>query len=157
MLSRNSFTIDNLRRLPWRAITRWWITGLSLLFVGLATLYVLTDVLRIPLLLGTILAAEATTIVRYGINDRWVFGQCRPSWTRFWRFHVANAGGFVIWWAVANTLPRFGVQYLLASTAGTACAVLVNMATNFLWVWRRHSSATFPPAIGRNSPECRGG
>ena len=33
---------------------------------------------------------------------------------------VRVAGGAAIWWMVSNALPRFGVHYLIASTAGTA-------------------------------------
>jgi len=116
---------------------RWWIAGLSFFFIGLVTLYVLMDLLGIPIFLGSLLAAEATTIIRYTINDRWVFSQRHPSWTRFWQFHVANAGGLVVWFAAVNILPRLGVHYLLASTAGTGCSVLVSLATNFLWIWRK--------------------
>jgi len=36
----------------------------------------------------------------------------------------------------SNALPRFGVHYLIASTAGSACSVFLSMFTNFLWVWR---------------------
>jgi putative flippase GtrA len=113
------------------------------------------DVVRSPLLLGTLLAAEVTTVLRYGINDRWVFGQRRPRWRRFWQFHVANAGGFLIWLAMVNILPRWGVQYLLASTAGTASSVLVGMATNFLWIWRKKIDAARrgTPGVAANASE----
>jgi putative flippase GtrA len=92
-----------------------------------------------PLIAGTALGAEATLLSRFLVNDRWVFGYRRPTWTRLWQFHVASAGGGVIWWTVANVLPQFGVHYLLAALAGTACSVIFSMATNFLWIWRTRS------------------
>ena len=76
-------------------------------------------------------------VIRFLINDRWVFGHRRPTWTRLGQFHVASAGGGVIWWTLANLLPRFGFPELLAAIAGTAGSVVVSMATNFLWVWRK--------------------
>src|SRR5437867_1330246 len=126
-----------VQRLPWQSLGRWWIVGLAFFGGGLGILYLFMDVLRMPLMIGTLLAAEVTIVLRFAINDRWVFGNRRPTWTRLWQFHIVSAVGSVIWWVAANTLPRFGVHYLIASTAGTACSVFFSMLTNFLWVWRR--------------------
>jgi putative flippase GtrA len=115
---------------------RWWIVGLAFYGAGLGVLYVFIGILRLPLMLGTLLAAEFTLLLRFAVNDRWVFGHRTPAWARLWQFHVASAGGGAIWWVVANLLPRFGVNYLIAATAGTACSVFFSMFTNFLWVWR---------------------
>ena len=111
---------------------------MGMLFYVFATgiLYLLVDRLRVPLLWSTLCAAEFTAIVRFFVNDRWVFRERRPTWNRFWKFHIGNAAGFAIWWVAANALPRFGVHYLIASTAGTALSMLSTLATNFLWIWR---------------------
>ena len=125
-----------MERVPWRALARWWIVGLAFTGGGLLVLYVLRDLLHLPLMVATTGGAEAVLLLRFLINDRWVFGTRRPTWTRLWQFHVASAGGGAIWWIVANVLPRFGVHYLLAATAGTACSVVFSMGTNFFWIWR---------------------
>jgi putative flippase GtrA len=129
-------------RVSWRALGRWWIVGLAFTGAGLLALYVLHDVLHLPLLAATTVGAEATLLVRFLINDRWVFGRRRPTWIRLWQFHVAGAAGGAVWWVVANVLPRFGVHYLLAAAAGTACSVVFGMATNFLWIWRARVPAS---------------
>jgi putative flippase GtrA len=147
-----------MERVPSRSLGRWLIVGLAFTGGGLGVLYVLRDILRLPLIVATSAGAEATLLLRFLINDRWVFGHRRPTWTRLWQFHVASAGGGAIWWVVANLLPRFGVHYLLAAIAGTACSVMVSMATNFLWIWRRrvdHSSAAQPEDTERT--EAAGG
>ena len=110
-----------MSQVPWRSLGRWWIVGLAFTGGGLLVLYVLKDLFRLPLVVATAAGAEVTLLLRFLINDRWVFGHRRPTWTRLWQFHVAGAGGGVIWWIVANLLPRFGVHYLLAAIAGTAC------------------------------------
>ena len=112
-----------------------------ILCCGLGVLYAFISLAGMPLLWGTLLAAEITTILRYAINDRWVFGERRPSWKRFLQYHVANAGGFVIWWISVNALPRLGMHYLVASTIGTGASVFFTMATNFLWVWAKAPKA----------------
>lgn len=136
-----------LRKLPLRAMARWWAVGLAFYFIGLAILYVLIGLLKMPLLLGTLLMAEATTIIRYAVNDRWVFREHRLSWTRFWQYHVANAGGFLTWWIAVNALTYLGMHYLLASTVGTAGSMLSTMAANFLWVWRKPASVATDESI----------
>ncbi|HTP31266.1 MAG TPA: GtrA family protein [Candidatus Acidoferrales bacterium] len=123
-------------RLPLRSLTRWWIVGMAFLLVGTGILYVARDILRLPVILATPVAAELTLLVRFLANDSWVFGQGNPTWRRLWQFHVASAGGFVIWMAVTNGLYQLGVQYLIASVIGSACSMCFSIVTNFLWVWR---------------------
>jgi putative flippase GtrA len=117
-------------------MARWWAAGLLFVIIGLGILYIFTDVLRVPLLLGTLCASEITIVIRYFVNDLWVFRENQPSWKRFWQYHVANVLGFSVWWTIANVLARFGVYYLVASVMGTICSVLVSMVTNFFWIWR---------------------
>lgn len=114
--------------------------GLAFLGVGTALLYIAVGRLHMPLMLGTLLSAEVTLLIRFFINDRWVFGYRFPTWVRLWQFHLAGAGGFAIWWVVANFLPLLGVHYLVASAAGSASSMFLSIITNFFWIWRK------PPA-----------
>ena len=125
-----------IQRVPWQSLARWWIVGLAFFGGGIGLLYLFVGVLKWPLVLATLVASEVILLLRFLINDRWVFGNPYPSWIRLWQFHVASVGGAAIWWTAANTLPRLGVHYLIASTIGTACSVLFSMVSNFLWVWR---------------------
>jgi putative flippase GtrA len=129
---------------------RWWIVNLAFWVAGLGVLYVFTDRLRMPLMAGTLLAAEIMTVVRFLVNDSWVFGRDRPTWRRLWQFHVACAGGSAIWWSVANVLPRWGVHYLIASALGSACSAVFSLTTNFKWIWRgdARQSSTDQTAVG---------
>jgi len=129
--------IQRLRGVPWRSLGRWWVVGLAAFGSGTGALYLAVGVLHLPLPLATMGSAELINLVRFLVNDRWVFGNRRPTWRRCWQYHVANAGSFAIWWAVSNFLPTLGVQYLIASALGTCTSVTFSMATNFLWVWRR--------------------
>jgi putative flippase GtrA len=122
---------------PWEAMVRWWIVGTAFLVWGLGVLYVLKAYGGLPLLLATAVTAETGTILRFFVNDRWVFGYRRPTFRRLWQYQLANAGGFVIWLSVSNLLPAFGVHYLVASVLATATSVGFSLCTNFLWVWRK--------------------
>jgi putative flippase GtrA len=130
-----------LQQLPWASLGRWWIVGLAFHIVGLGALYVFKEVLNLPLMVLTLMAAECTLLVRFLVNDRWVFGHRCPTWSRLWQYHAASAGGAAIWWSVSNLLPRFGIHYLIAATIGTGCSVFFSMFTNFLWIWRQGKKA----------------
>ena len=125
--------------IPWRPMARWWVVGIVFLAWSLGVLYLLKDRCLMSLMLATLATAESGTILRFFVNDWWVFGHRRPTLTRFWQYHVANAGSFVIWWGVCNALPLLGVHYLAASVVATACSVGFSLLTNFLWIWRRTS------------------
>ena len=127
-----------------RALLRWWIVGVSFIAVNMGFLYLFVDIAKLPVFVATLLAAEAGTLLRFIINDRWVFGRSRPTWQRLWQYHVANAMSLFIWWAGTNVFSHLGVHYLLASILAMACSVMVSMLTNFLWIWR-HGGA-HPPA-----------
>ena len=121
---------------PWRSLSRWWAVGLVFTGWGLLSMYWLKDRWQVPLMMASVIVAETGTILRFLVNDRWVFGHYRPTLKRLWQYHIANAGSFVVWWAVCNALPFFGVHYLLAFVAATACSVGFSILSNFLWVWR---------------------
>jgi len=145
--------MDWLKKLPLRSLGRWWLVGLAFYAIGLGMLYAVVELMRIPLWAGTLLTAEITTILRFGVYDRWVFRHPRPTWKRFWQFHAACAGGAAIWFATANVLPRWGVHYLLASTAGTGCSVVFSMFAHYLWIWRKRAADSQAENAARESSE----
>jgi putative flippase GtrA len=122
-------------------IVRWWIVGIIFLGLTIPTLYLLHDQLGLPLPLATLLAGELLTVIRFGVNDRWVFGNARPTWRRLIEYHAAVISSSLIWWTVTNLLPLVGVHYLIASLFGTVASVGWSMVTNFLWVWRPKASS----------------
>ncbi len=128
----------------WQALARWWVVGLLFTGWGIGALYLLRGRLMFSLFSATLITAEVGTILRFLVNDRWVFGSPRPSLGRLWQFHVANAASFIIWWGLGNLLPMLGMHYLVASVAATACSVGISMITNFGWVWRGHSAGKGP-------------
>jgi len=110
---------------------------MAFLGIGTGMLWLAREPLKMPLWLATAAAAEVTLLVRFLINDAWVFENKRPTWGRLWQFHMASAGGSAIWYAITNGLSAVGMNYLLASVAGSAISMLFSIATNFLWIWRK--------------------
>jgi putative flippase GtrA len=127
---------------------RWWLVGFLFIGIGIAILWLLVDILKFSLFWGSVIGAEIGTLLRFFVNDHWVFGHTRPTWKRLWQYHGANGSGFVIWWSVTNFLPRFGIHYLLASIAGMAASMSWSLLTNFLWIWRgKPSPSAAKPSI----------
>lgn len=124
-----------------RSILRWCIVGGLFTAFSVPVLYVLRGVLGLPLMIATLLTWEIGTVLRFLVNDLWVFKERWPTWQRFWKYHGAVAGTFVIWWTATNVIPRWGVHYLIASVLGTCGSFLWSLCTNFLWVWRRKESS----------------
>jgi putative flippase GtrA len=137
-----------LEKFPWRTLLKWFAVGMAFLGIGTVLLWLAKEWLHLPLLPATIVSAELTLLIRFLINDRWVFGNSRPTLKRLWQFHVAGAGGFAIWLTVTNVLPAFGIHYLIASAGGSAASMLFSILTNFLWIWRKRDTAEEPSGPG---------
>ena len=131
----------------WKPTLRWLSVGLSFLGINSLLLYLLVDIARFQVPVATLLAAEFGTIVRYLIHDYWVFEEDRLSWRRFFRYHVANAAGFAVWWIVANLLTRLGLHYLLAGILAVGASTGFSFVSNFYWVWHKRLVGRRPSVV----------
>lgn len=135
---------------------RWFAVGVFFTGFNFPVLYLLQQKLLLPNQAAILIASELSLIVRFFVNDRWVFGQTRPTWKRFGQYHVATASSSLIWngaaiaadalltWQLAATLPGW-LRLQLAALIGTCCSFGWSMFTNFFWVWRQPKSAQRPP------------
>jgi putative flippase GtrA len=133
-------------------VLRWFVVGGVFAAVGVGLIKLMAGILGWPYAVATFCAAEVGTVLRFLAVDRWVFGHRRPTWTRLWQYHVANATGFAIWWSAANVLRAAGVHYLLAAVLAMFCSVGFNFLSNFLWIWRKPAT-TPPPQPVTDSPQ----
>ena len=119
------------------SVLRWFTAGLIFMGLNTALLYVLVQYAAISVPLATFLCAETCTVLRYVINDVWVFRSGRLTWLKLWQYHLANGTAFLVWWVAANVLNRLGVNYLLASILAVGFSTIISLASNYLWIWRR--------------------
>jgi putative flippase GtrA len=119
-------------------LLKWFAAGLAFMGVTTGLLYVFVEGLGLPVPLGTLVTAEACTLLRFLVNHYWVFGQRRPTWKQCLQYHVANAGAFATWWVAANLLTYLGLHYLIAGIAAVAFSTLVSLMMNFFWVWGKN-------------------
>jgi putative flippase GtrA len=127
---------ESTPRFPPGRLAKWILVGVLFMGFNLPMLYVLVDLLHLRLPLATLTAALIGTLLRFLVNDRFVFGHATPTWARLRAYYAANLLAFILWYTVANSLPHLGVHYLLAAVLATGCSVGCSAATNFLWVWR---------------------
>jgi putative flippase GtrA len=125
-------------------LARWLFAGL--VFMGLNTVFlkVLIGWLGLGPMIGTLCAGELSTLLRYVINDRWVFGHRQLSWRRLGQYHVASAGALALWWVATNVLISMGINYLIAGILAIAFSTGFSMASNFYWIWRKQHPAPRP-------------
>ena len=137
--------ISFLRHWLTRAFTyplaRWLAAGLAFMGITSAFLYLFVDLLGASVMVGTLLALEASTLLRFFVNEKWVFASQAMSWRRLGQYHVANAGASVVWWGTANILHHSGVHHIFAAILAVGFSTGFSMVSNFLWVWR----AKYPP------------
>ena len=120
-------------------LLRWLCAGAAFMAINSLLLYLLVDHLGMSLIVATLIAAEACTLLRFVVNHYWVFGHHNPSLSDCGQYHIANAGAFVIWFVLTNFLTSLGMHYLLAGILAVVGSTLVSIATNFLWIWRKRN------------------
>ncbi len=125
-------------------LVRWLTAGLAFMGITSAFLFLFVDILGASVMVGTLLALEASTLSRFVVNDKWVFANQAMSWRRLWQYHVANAGASAVWWGAANLLNQLGVHHILAAILAVGFSTGFSMASNFLWIWRSKHPPTTP-------------
>jgi putative flippase GtrA len=98
---------------------------------------ILVEYFQLKTLWATLISAELCTILRFFVNEHWVFKGIGSVWKRLLQYHMANVGSFVVWMLTANLLMYWGIHYLLASVLAVGISVMASMASNFLWVWKK--------------------
>lgn len=124
--------------MDWQRVAGWTVLGVSAAAAELGLLRLLVEGLGIALPVATAVAAETLILVKFVLNDRWVFGHPRPAMDRAMKYHGACAGALVVYWIVINALASLlGVPYAIGFVIGTGASFVWSLVTNFLWVWAR--------------------
>jgi putative flippase GtrA len=123
---------------PRQRVIGWTLLGVSAAAAELGLLRLLVEGVAVPLPIATAVAAETLIVVKFLLNDRFVFGHPRPALDRAVKYHGACAGALVVYWLVINALAALlGVPYAVGFVIGTAASFVWSLFTNFLWVWDR--------------------
>lgn len=134
------------------ALFRWLSAGLIFLFINSIFMVVEVEYFKLKALWATLISAELCTVLRFFVNEHWVFKGVGPVWKRLLQYHLANAGSFVVWMIVANLLIHWGIHYLLASALAVGISIMTSLASNFLWVWRKRDPVASPTSLSPEEP-----
>ncbi len=122
--------------IPRRRVAGWSLLGLSASIVEFVLLRGLYEALGLPLPVASAVAAEVMIMVKFLLNDRYVFGHAWPTFRRLVRYHGASAGALIVYWLVINAVSVLGGEpYVAGFVIGTAAAFTWSLLTNFFWVW----------------------
>jgi putative flippase GtrA len=131
---------------------RFLIAGGVAFVVNQALLVAFYEGTGLGLLAASVLALEASIVVRFAINDRWTFRtRCERSlWRRFCQSNLTSFGSPLIALACVNLLtPLLGISYVLANSIGIALGLAWNWAWSSRVVWREGQTAA---RISHNRP-----
>ena len=121
-----------------RRVAGWVLLGITASLLELVLLRALFELAHWPLPIATAVAAEALIIVKFLLNDRFVFNHEAPTVRRMLRYHGASTGALAVYWLAINALSLLaGMPYVLAFVVSTGLAFSWSLITNFLWVWAR--------------------
>ena len=118
-------------------LVRWLAAGLAFMVLNTGLLYMFVDLLGLRVVFATLIAAEIGTVLRYLVNDRWVFLHHQPTWRRLIQYQIANAVAFAVWWSATNLLHLWGVHYLLAAIFAAGFSIGFSLVSNFYWIWHK--------------------
>jgi putative flippase GtrA len=117
-------------------LPRFLLVGGTGVLVNNIALFVLYQLLGLPLLVASPLAVELAIAHNFVWNDRWTFHQARLSVQRFVKFNLVSSAGLVITTATIWLLVHHvGAHYLLANLAGISLATTSNFVVNREWTW----------------------
>jgi 8-oxo-dGTP pyrophosphatase MutT (NUDIX family)/putative flippase GtrA len=133
-----------LKELAEHPVVRWLAVGVAFLGVNSIFLFFLIGCLGLTVGTGSLISAELCTLLRFFINQHWVFRRKEGGWRRLWQYHVANLLSLAVWWLAANILAHSGLHYLIAGALAVGFSTGFSMASSFLWVWRKERHPVAP-------------
>lgn len=112
------------------------VVGLSGVGVNSGILYLLYEMLHLPLVGASVMAVETAIVSNFLWNTLWTFHDPTPSIRRFAKFNLVSLGGMIITTATLQSLVGFlGMHYQIANLIGIGLATVWNFGLNLVWTW----------------------
>lgn len=119
-----------------RRLGKFLVVGGTGVGVNSAALFLLYQMLSLPLVLASVLATELAIVSNFLLNNRWTFGCRWPTWGRFFKFNLVACGGLLIatltLWSLVALVK---MPYLFANLLGVLLATSWNFIVNVFWTW----------------------
>ena len=106
--------------------------GLSGVAVNMSFLWILTEYLRLPYTISSVIAIELSILNNFWWNQSWTWADrkapgVRSLGTRFFKYHASVLVSAAVNWGLLVLLTEtFGVYYLVANGIGIAVGAVLN-------------------------------
>jgi dolichol-phosphate mannosyltransferase len=125
-------------------LVKFGIVGVTGIGVNMGSLYLLTELGRIPYFVGSLLAIELSILSNFWMNLLWTWrdrSDVSTTWTKLWRYHVgagmtAFFGNYLI---LIGLTEWFGVNYLISNLIGIGVGTISNYVINDVWTFKNRS------------------
>ena len=131
IFNRNNWLHHNKKK-----IFIWILIGLIIVLLSTPCLYLLIELMELPIEIATIICGETLIIFRYYLLTTFIFKSKNKNFIlSLYNFHISSLTGFLIWWFVTNSLASKGFHYIYANLFGTCFSLIINFVSHFFWIW----------------------
>ncbi len=117
------------------------IVGATGIVVNMGSLYLLTEIGKIPYFVASLIAIELSILSNFSINLGWTWkdrSEAGTTWAKLLRYHIgvgitAFFGNYLILIALTEW---FGVHYLISNLVGICIGTFANYVVNDLWTFK---------------------
>lgn len=119
----------------WAKEKKWVLIGIITLIINNISIFILSVLINLKLSL--IFSAEISILVRYLLNEKYVF-MSKLNTVRLIKFHYLNFSSFLVYILVVYILhDLFGFNLFIAVNLGTAISLLINYFGSFFLLWKK--------------------
>ena len=132
---------NNWLHLNKRKIFIWILIGLIIVLLSTLCLYLLIELVKLPVEIATIISAETLIIFRYYLLTTFIFKPKNKNLIlSLYNFHISSLAGFLIWWFVTNSLASKGFHYIHANLFGICFSAIISFVSHFFWIWANEAN-----------------
>ena len=125
-------------------LVKFGVVGVSGIGVNMGSLYLLTELGKIPYFVGSLVAIELSILSNFWMNLLWTWrdrSDVGTFWTKLWRYNVgagitAFLGNYLI---LIGLTEWFGINYLISNLIGIGVGTISNFVINDVWTFKNRA------------------
>jgi dolichol-phosphate mannosyltransferase len=118
------------------------IVGLSGVVVNMGVLYLLSEDVRLPYFISSLMAIELSILTNFLFNLLWTWRDRineMPVWRKLLRYHVGVAGtAYLLNYVILVGLTEWGgMQYMISNLVGIGVGTIANYVISDRWTFKK--------------------
>ena len=125
------------------------IVGLSGVVINMGVLYILSEDVRLPYFISSLMAIELSILTNFVFNLHWTWRDRKnelPVWRKLFRYHIGVAGtAYLVNYVILVGLTEWGgIQYMISNLVGIGVGTIANYVISDRWTFKKslHTSHT---------------